>query len=80
MYRITNLSHTEVAPSLPLPSLPICFGASGSDLIPFQEEEQGNTMGVTGGVMHMTDRRSSSLIANAGRIAELLSATDISYL
>ena len=79
MYRLTNLSHTEVAPSLPLPSLPICFGASSSDLIPFQEEEKGNTMGVTG-VMHMTDRRSSSLIAHAGRIAELLSATDISYL
>jgi hypothetical protein len=51
-------------------------------LIPFQEEEeQGNTIAASrGGFLQTPDSKRSSLIASAGKIAELLSATDISYL
>lgn len=71
MYRLTNTTHTEVAPSLPLPSLPICFGAASQDLILFEDRAA---------VEAVQARDGSPLIAHAGKIAELLAATDISYL
>eukprot|EP00250_Pteridium_aquilinum_P012903 c21018_g1_i1 orf=256-5733(+) len=71
MYRLTNTTHTEVAPSLPLPSLPICFGAAYQELLLF--EERGTGEGVQA-------RDGSLLTAHAAKIADLLAATDISYL
>lgn len=71
MYRLTNTTHTEVAPSLPLPSLPICFGAVCQDLLLFDER---------GAAEGLQARDGSLLTAHASKIADLLAATDISYL
>ncbi|MCO5609934.1 hypothetical protein L7F22_064169 [Adiantum nelumboides] len=71
MYRLTNTTHTEVAPSLPLPSLPICFGAASEDLLLFEERASAE---------EAKARDGSLLSAHAAKIAELLVATDISYL
>ncbi|KAH7414591.1 hypothetical protein KP509_14G000800 [Ceratopteris richardii] len=73
MYRLTNTAHTEVAPSLPLPSLSICFGAVCEDLLLF--EERGSAEGAKAKA-----RDGSLFTAHAAKIAELLAATDISYL
>ncbi|KAI5058048.1 hypothetical protein GOP47_0026218 [Adiantum capillus-veneris] len=71
MYRLTNTTHTEVAPSLPLPSLPICFGAASEDLLLFEERASAEKAKARDG---------SLLSAHAAKIAELLASTDINYL
>eukprot|EP01018_Ginkgo_biloba_P006884 Gb_05661 [translate_table: standard] len=66
-YRLSNTTYTEVAPCLPLPNLPICFGANNEELSLF-EDGDGRAM------------KSSVILSHAGKIAELLKFTDIGYL
>ncbi|KAG6556205.1 hypothetical protein Mapa_002146 [Marchantia paleacea] len=69
-YRLTNVTHSEVAHCLPLPSLPTSFGASNPALYLFDEESATKVRAIN----------DSAVLAHAGKIAELLKSTDISYL
>jgi cohesin loading factor subunit SCC2 len=66
-YRLSNTTYSEVAPCLPLPNLPIYLGASSQDISLFEDVNVG------------AGNRSAVLL-QAGKIAELLKITDISYL
>ncbi|XP_022998261.1 sister chromatid cohesion protein SCC2 isoform X2 [Cucurbita maxima] len=65
---LSNTIHSEVAPCLPLPSLPVSFGASEPELRLF-DEPAGS---------YATLR--SDVLAQSKKIADLLRATDVSYL
>uniref|UniRef100_A0A7N0VN42 Sister chromatid cohesion protein n=1 Tax=Kalanchoe fedtschenkoi TaxID=63787 RepID=A0A7N0VN42_KALFE len=62
---LSNTAHSEIAPSLPLPSLPVFCGASDPELRLFDETRSLN-------------RR--DIVAQATTIADMLSSTDVSYL
>lgn len=66
-YRLSNTTYSEVAPCLPLPNLPIYLGASSQDISLFEDVNAGAG-------------NSSAVLSQAGKIAELLKITDISYL
>ncbi|XP_050381632.1 sister chromatid cohesion protein SCC2 isoform X1 [Argentina anserina] len=63
--RLSNTTHSEVAPCLPLPSLPVFCGASDQDLRLLDEPSR---------------RLNYYDAAQATRIADLLRSTDVSYL
>ncbi|KAK6928115.1 Sister chromatid cohesion C-terminal domain [Dillenia turbinata] len=66
---LSNTIHSEVAPCLPLPSLPTFCGAFKEELRLFDDEQ--------------TSTRSlnpSELLSQANKIADLLRDTDVSYL
>ncbi|XP_022930595.1 sister chromatid cohesion protein SCC2-like [Cucurbita moschata] len=65
---LSNSLHSEVAPCLPLPSLPVFFGASYPLLRLFDEPDGSYA---TSGTHHL---------AQSNNIADLLRATDVSYL
>uniref|UniRef100_A0A7N0V3E0 Sister chromatid cohesion protein n=1 Tax=Kalanchoe fedtschenkoi TaxID=63787 RepID=A0A7N0V3E0_KALFE len=62
---LSNTVHSEIAPCLPLPLLPVFCGASDRELRLFDEPRS-------------LDRR--DIIAQASTIADMLSSTDVSYL
>ncbi|KAL1338205.1 sister chromatid cohesion protein SCC2 [Arachis hypogaea] len=62
---LSNTIHSEVAPCLPLPSLPVFCGSSDRDLRLVDSPAMLNRVDV---------------LAQAGKIAELLQHTDVSYL
>ncbi|XP_022144453.1 sister chromatid cohesion protein SCC2 isoform X2 [Momordica charantia] len=65
---LSNTIHSEVAPCLPLPSLPVFFGASEQELRLF-DEPPGSYATST-----------NDVLAQSKKIADLLRATDVSYL
>lgn len=65
---LSNTIHSEVAPCLPLPSLPVFCGAYDQELRLFDEPRNARSL----------NRR--DVISQASRIADLLRETDISYL
>lgn len=65
---LSNTVHSEVAPCLPLPSLPVFCGASDQDLRLFDEPSRNSAW------LNHPDAALSS------RIADLLRETDVSYL
>eukprot|EP00257_Ricinus_communis_P019908 XP_015579021.1 sister chromatid cohesion protein SCC2 [Ricinus communis] len=67
---LSNTIHSEVAPCLPLPSVPVFCGASDPNLKLFDD---GNIRGVWS--LNRTE-----IISQASRIADLLRHTDVSYL
>ncbi|OIT28590.1 hypothetical protein A4A49_27732 [Nicotiana attenuata] len=64
---LSNTVHSETAPSLPLPSLPVFCGALDQDLRLFDESESRSL-------------NRSDVISHAVKIADLLHHTDVSYL
>ncbi|XP_043723942.1 sister chromatid cohesion protein SCC2 [Telopea speciosissima] len=66
--RLTNTVHSEVAPCLPLPSLPVFCGAVDHELRLFDESSGASSL----------DRK--DVLAQASKIADLLRDTDVSYL
>ncbi len=68
---VTDTSHMEVALGLLLLSLPNSFGASRHELFLFDDSEV---------VARLRDKDDAAVVAHASKIAELLKATDISYL
>ncbi|ERN16735.1 hypothetical protein AMTR_s05186p00006830 [Amborella trichopoda] len=66
-YRLSSTPYTEIAPCLPLPSLPVFCGALSSDLSLFDNQN-----------FQFIDR--PEILAQASRIAALLKDTDVSYL
>ncbi|XP_073005499.1 sister chromatid cohesion protein SCC2 [Typha latifolia] len=66
--RLSNTTHSEIAPALSLPSLPVCFG-SPDHKIELSDEPGG---------ARFADR--PEILAHAGTIAELLRNCDVSYL
>eukprot|EP01018_Ginkgo_biloba_P004991 Gb_41687 [translate_table: standard] len=70
-YRLCNTSYTEPAFFLPFPSLPVCFGASSQEL---RLAEDGD------GASRVRTASSTTLLSQASKVAELLQATDVSYL
>ncbi|KAL5741371.1 hypothetical protein ACOSP7_028103 [Xanthoceras sorbifolium] len=70
---LSNTIHSEVAPCLPLPSLPVFCGASDPELRLFDE--------LTGaGYDSYRELNRSEVLAQSSRIADLLLETDVSYL
>ncbi|OMO73252.1 Zinc finger, PHD-type [Corchorus capsularis] len=67
---LSNTIHSEVAQCLPLPSLPVCCGASTPDLRLFDDPAAGASRSLN----------RPEIIAQASRIADLLRDTDVSYL
>jgi cohesin loading factor subunit SCC2 len=67
---LSNTVHSEVAPCLPLPSLPVFCGASDQDLWLFDDPG--------GGSLKSLNR--SEILAQSSRIVDLLRQTDVSYL
>ncbi|KAL4184354.1 hypothetical protein AMTRI_Chr10g225190 [Amborella trichopoda] len=65
--RLSSTPYTEIAPCLPLPSLPVFCGALSSDLSLFDNQN-----------FQFIDR--PEILAQASRIAALLKDTDVSYL
>ncbi|XP_024530333.1 sister chromatid cohesion protein SCC2 isoform X2 [Selaginella moellendorffii] len=70
-YGLANTAHTEIAQSLPLPSLPIGFGATSQGLSLFEENEHA---------ARLQGARDAAIMSKAGKIAELLANTDSSYI
>ncbi|MCL7033996.1 hypothetical protein MKW94_025445 [Papaver nudicaule] len=66
--RLTNTLHSEVAPCLPLPSLPVFCGALDQELGLYND-----TTGVR-------SSNPNDVLAQASKIADLLRDTDVSYL
>ncbi|KAF3444847.1 hypothetical protein FNV43_RR14540 [Rhamnella rubrinervis] len=67
---LSNTIHSEVAPCLPLPSLPVFCGASDQDLRLFDEPSRNSFWSLN----------RNEVLAQSGRIADLLRETDVSYL
>lgn len=65
---LSNTIHSEVAPCLPLPSLPVFCGAYDQELCLFDEPRNSRSL----------NRR--DVVSQASRIADLLRETDVSYL
>ncbi|XP_022853012.1 sister chromatid cohesion protein SCC2-like isoform X2 [Olea europaea var. sylvestris] len=63
---LTNTVHCEVATCLPLPCLPVLCGALDEDLRLFEQQSGSRTFANSSDV--------------AGKIADLLRITDVSYL
>ncbi|KAJ9564113.1 hypothetical protein OSB04_000079 [Centaurea solstitialis] len=70
---LSNTVHSEVAPCLPLPSLPVFCGALDQDLRLIDEP-------TTGGSARQQSSNRGDIGDQASRIAKLLQATDVSYL
>ncbi|XXG63462.1 hypothetical protein AAC387_Pa05g1653 [Persea americana] len=70
MCRLTNTTHTEVAPCLPLLSLPVFCGAADPELRLLDEQS---------GRRHSSLNR-PDILAQASKIADLLRDTDVGYL
>lgn len=70
-YRLTNTTYTEVVARLPVVTLPVSFGSSSKELSLFDDNEAAPRVG---------SKSEAAINAQAGKIAELLRATDISYL
>nr|XP_010923594.1 sister chromatid cohesion protein SCC2 isoform X2 [Elaeis guineensis] len=66
--RLSNTTHSEIAPSLSLPSLPVCFGSADQKLGLFDEPVGAPA----------TDR--PEVLTHASAIAEVLRNCDVSYL
>lgn len=66
--RLTNTVHSEVAPCLPLPSLPVFCGALDQELRLFDEPSSVRSL------------NRNEVLAQASKIADLLRDTDVSYL
>ncbi|CAL5185968.1 unnamed protein product [Lathyrus oleraceus] len=62
---MANTVHSEVASCLPLPSLPVFYGASDQDLLLFDSPMQLNR---------------DAILSKSSKIAEMLRHTDVSYL
>ncbi|KAI3938536.1 hypothetical protein MKX01_030829 [Papaver californicum] len=69
--RLTNTLHSEVAPCLPLPSLPVFCGALDQELRLYDETTPSN-------VIRSSVR--NDVVSQATKIADLLRHTDVSYL
>lgn len=67
----SNTIHSEVAPCLPLPSLPVFCGATDPNLRLFDEASAG----VSYRLLNRTE-----ILTQSSRIADLLRVTDVSYL
>ncbi|XP_028073034.1 sister chromatid cohesion protein SCC2 isoform X3 [Camellia sinensis] len=65
---LPNTVHSEVAPCLPLPSLPVFCGAIDEELRLFDERSSSRSL------------NRNDVINQASKIADLLRATDVSYL
>lgn len=65
---LSNTIHSEVAPCLPLPSLPVFCGALDQELRLFDEPTSARPS------------NRSEVLAQASKIADLLRETDVSYL
>lgn len=63
---LSNTVHSEIAPCLPLPSLPVFCGADDRELRLFEDERRS------------LNRR--DILAQASTIADMLCSTDVSYL
>ncbi|XP_026436301.1 sister chromatid cohesion protein SCC2-like isoform X3 [Papaver somniferum] len=70
--RLTNTLHSEVAPCLPLPSLPVFCGALDQELRLYDET-------TTAASVNRSANR-NDVLAQATKIADLLRHTDVSYL
>ncbi|XP_044468075.1 sister chromatid cohesion protein SCC2-like [Mangifera indica] len=70
---LCNTIHSEVAPCLPLPSLPVFFGALDPDLCLFDEVSTDSY-----GSYRSLNR--PEILAQSSEIADLLRETDVSYL
>ncbi|KAF2313653.1 hypothetical protein GH714_012604 [Hevea brasiliensis] len=70
---LSNTIHSEVAPCLPLPSLPVFCGASDPHFRLFDETGGTSVRGV------LSFNR-SEILSQSARIADLLRETDVSYL
>ncbi|KAJ8530616.1 hypothetical protein K7X08_023497 [Anisodus acutangulus] len=68
---LSNTVHSEIAPSLPLPSLPVFCGALDQNLRLFDDERSES---------RSLNNRSDVVLSHAGKIADLLHNTDVSYL
>jgi len=69
--RLSNTSHSEIAPALSLPLLPVCYGASDQRLgLSDEADERGGA--------RWSDR--AEVLDQAGTIADLLQNCDVSYL
>ncbi|KAF2299331.1 hypothetical protein GH714_031594 [Hevea brasiliensis] len=69
---LSNTIHSEVAPCLPLPSLPVFCGASDPHLRLFDDGGSSSVRGVW-------SLNRSEILAQSARIADLLRETDVSY-
>ncbi|KAL5723095.1 hypothetical protein ACHQM5_006535 [Ranunculus cassubicifolius] len=69
--RLSNTTHSEIAPSLPLPSLPVFCGSIDQDIRLVDESTSSS-------VNRSLDRK--EILSQASRIADLLKDTDVSYL
>ncbi|KAG5615002.1 hypothetical protein H5410_014826 [Solanum commersonii] len=65
---LSNTVHSEIAPSLPLPSLPVFCGALDHELRLFDERSESRSL------------NRSDILIHANKIADLLHNTDVSYL
>ncbi|XP_010317890.1 sister chromatid cohesion protein SCC2 isoform X2 [Solanum lycopersicum] len=65
---LSNTVHSEIAPSLPLPSLPVFCGALDHQLRLFDERSESRSL------------NRSDILIHANKIADLLHNTDVSYL
>ncbi|XP_052198157.1 sister chromatid cohesion protein SCC2 isoform X2 [Diospyros lotus] len=65
---LSNTVHSEVAPCLPLPSLPVFCGDFDQELRLFDEQSSARSLNRT------------EVLNQASKIADLLAATDVSYL
>ncbi|KAK4733728.1 hypothetical protein R3W88_007989 [Solanum pinnatisectum] len=65
---LSNTVHSEIAPSLPLPSLPVFCGALDHELRMFDERSESRSL------------NRSDILIHANKIADLLHNTDVSYL
>ncbi|KAF9624141.1 hypothetical protein IFM89_008079 [Coptis chinensis] len=77
--RLTNTVHSEVAPCLPLPSLPVFCGSVDQDLKLFDNESSISNNTTTATTCFRSIDR-SEVVVHASRIAHLLKDTDVSYL
>lgn len=70
---LSNTTYSEVAPCLPLPSLPV-FGGASDPLLRLFDEANGS------GNRAVLPLNRNEILAQSGRIADLLRKTDVSYL
>ena len=68
---LVNTVHSEVAPCLPLPSLPVFCGALDQDLRLIDESS---------GAVRFNNKSHVVVADQADKISKLLQATDVSYL